>query len=113
MRKTLAIDFDGTICKYQPFGDGIIYQEPNEGAADIIQKLKDNGWKIIIFTCRAREEWRDKDGIHYGISSIFDWCRKFDIPFDEITAEKPIATAYIDDRAIRFTNWQDIKNYFI
>lgn len=106
-RKTLAIDFDGTLCKYQSFGDGVIYQEPNVGAVDVVNKLYNNGWKIIIFTCRARHEFGGD-----GIDSIKAWLDRFGIPHHEITAEKPIATAYIDDRAIRFTNWQDIKNYF-
>lgn len=111
-QKTLAVDFDGTICKYQPFKDGIIWQEPNEGAVDILTKLNEQGWRIIVFTCRAREEWRKEEG-HLGIIAVQDWLDKYHIPYYEVTAEKPIATAYIDDRGLRFTNWQDIKNYFI
>jgi hypothetical protein len=29
-----------------------------------------------------------------------------------ITSRKLAAIAYIDDRAVRFTNWMDIQNYF-
>ena len=108
--KTLAIDFDGTICKEQSFKDGEIWQEPNEGAVEVITKLKSQGWKIIVFTCRARPQW---DNYPAGIDQVSNWLIKHNIPFDEITSNKPIARAYIDDRAIRFTNWQDIKNYFI
>lgn len=108
MRKTLAIDFDGTICKYQKFGP--IINPPNEGAKEIITQLKEAGWIIIIHTCRVRPDWED---VENSIDEIDAWLHKYEIPFDQITAIKPIATAYIDDRGIRFTTWQDIKNYFI
>lgn len=110
MRKTLAIDFDGTICKYQPFKDGIIWQEPNEGAKEVLTKLHDNGWKLIVHTCRAKKSFENWAA---SIAEIEAWLNKHGIPFDDITDEKPIATAYIDDRGLRFTSWQDIKNYFI
>ena len=31
----------------------------------------------------------------------------------KVVGGKPKAHWYIDDRAIRFTNWKDIKNYFV
>lgn len=107
--QTLSIDFDGTICKYQPFKDGKIWQKPNEGAPEIIQKLYER-FNIVVFTCRARPDWPD---IERAKNEISLWLMKYNIPFDEITGVKPIATAYIDDRGLRFTNWQDIKNYFV
>ena len=107
-KKTLAIDFDGTICKYQKFGP--ITNEPNEGAKEIITQLKEAGWIIIVHTCRAKKEFED---YQKSIDDIRDWMDHHSIPFDEITASTPIATAYIDARGIRFTNWQDIKNYFL
>lgn len=107
--QTLSIDFDGTICKYQPFRDGKIWQEPNEGASEIITKLYER-YNIIVFTCRARPDWIDVD---LAKAEIGEWLDKHKIPYDEITGVKPIAQAYIDDRGLRFTNWQDMKNYFL
>lgn len=108
MRKTLAVDFDGTLCQYQKFGP--ITNPPNEGAKQVIDVLRANGWTIIIHICRASQVHEDyKD----SIKAIIEWLQKYEIVVDDITADKPIATAYIDDRGLRFTNWQDIKNYFI
>lgn len=107
-RMTLALDFDGTICKFQSFGP--LTNPPNEGAQEAITKLKDAGWKIIVHTCRARPDWPD---VKATLAEIERWMKKWKIPYDEITAIKPLATAYIDDRGIRFTNWKDMQNYFI
>lgn len=108
--KVLAVDFDGTICKYQHFKDGVIWQEPQEGAQEILAALRVQGWKIIVHTCRVAQIHAD---YQESIIAVAEWLKKHNIEVDGITAEKPIATAYIDDRGLRFTNWQDIKNYFI
>lgn len=110
MKKTIGIDFDGTICKKQHFGDGKIYQEPNEHAKRTIDRLKESGYSIVVFTVRLHEKFGGD--IQAKKDEIARWLNKYEIPFDEITNCKPEAIAYIDDRAIRFTNWQDIENYF-
>ena len=46
-----------------------------------------------------------------GWSSILA-AQKLDDIFEDVTAMKPVATAYIDDRSIRFTNWADVLNTF-
>jgi hypothetical protein len=40
---------------------------------------------------------------------VQEWCDKYDISkyITEITAEKPRAILYIDDKAYRFENWND------
>ncbi len=43
---------------------------------------------------------------------ITDWCRRHNIPFDDITGEKVPAEVYIDDKAIRFTDWFDVTEQF-
>jgi len=39
--------------------------------------------------------------------STFSWLKKhnFDQYISKVTSEKPRAMAYIDDKAIRFNNW--------
>ena len=36
----------------------------------------------------------------------------YDIPYDKITNKK-VGGIIIDDKAIRFTNWRDMLNYFV
>lgn len=100
MSKRICVDFDGVIHRYSKgYQDGSIYDEPVEGAKEAMEKLKEVGYEVIIFTTRAPIE-------------IIDWVQKHQIPYDDITKIKIPAMAYIDDRGIRFTNWKDILNYF-
>ncbi len=114
MKKSIAVDFDGVIHNYsQGWQNGMLYDVPVDRVAETLGKLKRKGYNIIIFTTRLNPKF---DIINKGVRNvrkdIEDWLRKYDIPYDELTNNKPAAIAYIDDRAIRFTNWKDILNYF-
>ena len=105
--KSLYIDFDGTIHKYSKgYADGAIYDPPMENAITSLIRLRDAGFTLTIFTARDNMEDIEEWLIRY-------WPKGepyFKIP---VTNKKGPATAYIDDRAIRFTNWIDITNYFV
>ena len=109
--KTIAIDFDGTICKKQSYGDGKIWQTPNEDAREVIQGLKDDGYKIVVFTTRLNPLFGGD--IEAKKVEIEKWMNMWNIPFDLVTNNKPAAMLYIDDRTVRFTNWQDMSNYLL
>lgn len=108
--KTIAIDFDGTICKKQSYGNGEITETPNENASEIIKNLFQE-YKIVIFTTRLNPDFGGN--IEEKRKEIENWLIKYGIPFDLVTNNKPSAMVYIDDRAIRFTNWQDVSNYLL
>ena len=109
-RNTLCIDFDGTICQKQSYGDGSIWQEPQAGAKEIINKLAKH-YEIVILTTRANGEIMGD--VDQKIETVGNWLKKHGILYDRITAIKPMAQAYIDDRGLRFTTWQDMSNYFL
>lgn len=106
--KTISIDFGGVIHAYSDgLQDGIIYDEPVEGAMEAIRHYVESGFKVVIFTAREAQ-------FH---SKIAIWIKKY-IPEtiqwikDEkllITNVKQPALCYIDDRGIRFTNWESTK----
>ena len=114
MKKTIGIDFDGTICKKQPYGDGIIYEQPNEGATEVITKLA-REYKIVVFTTRLNPGLVKDDiqTVEWKRTQIENWLTGYGVPFDEVTNNKPAAMLYIDDRAVRFTNWNDMGNYLL
>ncbi len=107
-KRLIAIDFDGVIHRYsEGYHDGTCYDVPMTGAFRAIRKLRAKGYEVVVFTARTNEdgevsEWFEK---HWPVEPEYG-----DIP--EITNVKPAAIAFIDDRAIRFTNWQDMLNYF-
>ncbi len=101
------IDLDGTIHKYSKgFLDGSIYDEPFEGAKEVIDWLKNQGYEIVIFTTRASKENALKTGNDHNkqIENTETWLTDHGIYYDRITAEKIAADFYIDDRAIHINN---------
>ena len=106
--KTIAVDFDGVIHAYrQGWQGGVIYDDPVEGAFDGIRKLVKEGYLVVIHTTRAETPERTQ--------SVRDWLHKHgaaDLANLEITNTKPKAIGYIDDRAVRFTNWEDIRKRY-
>lgn len=101
--RRIAIDFDGVIHRYSDgYQKGDPYDIPMPGAFETMRRLISQGFEIYIFTVRPPQEvvkWLGKHG--------------WDLEIPRVTNEKLPAIAYIDDRAIRFTNWADITKYFL
>ena len=111
-KRIIAVDFDGVIHEYsQGWWNGSIYDGPVNGALDALLKLKKN-FDIIIFTTRedhgAIRQWIRIQAEIY-LFNTEELNTLLELP---ITNKKPLAFAFIDDRAIRFTNWKDMLNYF-
>jgi 8-oxo-dGTP pyrophosphatase MutT (NUDIX family) len=94
---TAAIDLDGTICEYDGWKGEEHFGELREGVVEGLQRLKDRGWLIIIFTTRGNT----------GLVEAF--LQENDIPYDHVnenphqpagTSGKVIADVYVDDRAL-------------
>ena len=99
----IAIDFDGVIIKHDkiPTG-GINFDDlPMEGALDAINLLIEQGNEVWVFTSNPYK------------TDIYCWLDKNNFPELEVTNIKKPAHIYIDDRGLRFTNWQDIRKYFV
>lgn len=110
-RMTLMIDFDGVIRDdSNGFQGGELKDEiPVKDAFATLARLHQSGYHIVVYTARARDytlaqgmvNWIDKQMAASG----------FVTPY-RITCEKEPARAYIDDRAVRFTNWADIEKLY-
>jgi len=108
----IVIDLDGVICKIKK--DNQTYDElnPVPGAAKRIKDLRSKGHYIIISTSRHMKTCDGNVGkIMKRVGKItLDWLARYDIEYDEIYFGKPNGEIYIDDRAIRFSNWQKITD---
>ena len=92
--RRLVIDLDGVIC----FTDGEEYEQarPNFAVIERIRELYAAGWRIIIDTARGSGSGIDWSSVVEG--QLAAW----DVPYHGIRCgEKPWATLYVDDRAIR------------
>ena len=103
---TVCLDFDGTLVSQAWPHVG----EPNPGMIEAVRELKEIS-NPIIFSCRTAPMEIDgftprgpalvqaeKDKITYVLES----CGLYDIPIWD-KPWKPLAAAYIDDRAVRYT----------
>lgn len=114
-KRVVAVDFDGVIHAYSKgWQDGAIYDVPVEGAQERLKLLVDWGYEVVIFTTRANPTINEDATleIHKVTLWLADNGMYEGTHFHEITALKPVAGVYIDDRALRFTNWTDVIKYF-
>jgi hypothetical protein len=107
---TIAVDFDGVIHAYrQGWQDGDIYDEPVPGAFTALRALM-RVHAVFIHTTRLPRQvarWIDEHG---NIPTTVDSaCGTPTFWNDQdlllVTQRKLPALAYIDDRAIKFINW--------
>jgi hypothetical protein len=111
--KNVCIDFDGVIHdNYDGFGDGTIYGPIIPGSSEAIKKLAQK-YDIIIFTAKAKSDRPLING-KTGAELVREWLEKHNLAqyVKDITSEKPRALVYIDDKAIRFTDWESVLNQF-
>lgn len=118
-RGVIVVDLDGTICehRYPAFG------EPVAGAREALQRLQAAGFRIIIHTVRTSSMLRAAEEYTPDINSpeaVSAFLQQHQIPYDEIWShDKPLAVAYIDDRALRVvgnraeSNWREVADMLL
>ena len=113
-KKTIAFDFDGVITKYEGLFRGHDkVDEPRLEIIEVIKRLKEEGYKILIYSTRSNKVLKE-------------YCKKYEIPVDYFNKNpeyktgnsgKPVASVYIDDRAICYKGQKtekllkEIKNF--
>ena len=85
--------------------------QPFPGVTERIRQLRAAGHCVIILTARNMSTCQGNVGkVMKKVGKItLDWLEKHGIEYDEIYFGKPNAELYIDDRALRFSSWQEIS----
>lgn len=107
----IAVDFDGTLHsgKFPEIGLPMPY------AIDVMQKLKNDGHYLILWTCRSGDQ----------LTEAINWLREKDIPFDRVNDHNPeskryygsnsrkvYAHLYIEDKQVgELPMWTEIYEY--
>lgn len=106
----IAIDLDGTICPIKQPHETYADLPSLPGAAEHIRALRAAGHYVIILTARNMATCDGNLGkVMKNIGKVtLDWLAQHNIEYDEIYFGKPNAEVYIDDRSMRFENWQDV-----
>jgi hypothetical protein len=106
-----AVDFDGTLCTNEFPDIGI----PRYTIIDFIKKRRQDGDKIILWTCRSGQ----------NLESAIYWCNELGLEFDAINdnlaeniacynnnSRKVNADYYIDDRNFPYDFMDDVLTTF-
>lgn len=108
MKKTISVDFDGTIVEhaFPEIGD------LKPGVKDALTRLSQT-YEIVISSCRASALFAGAHRVDY-VQRMKEFLDENQIPYDRIdmgNEGKIVAVAYIDDRGIEFKdNWHDIAD---
>ena len=96
-----AIDFDGTLCedKYPEIG------EPKQKVIDFCIRKREEGHKLILWTCRGKET----------LPKAIKWCSERGLFFDAINENLPseVAKWNNDPRKVGATHFLDDRNVSI
>lgn len=99
---TICVDFKGTLEDSGHIPVGKKFGPPQPGAEDVAEDLIQGGHKVIVFTTIAANP--------SGRQAVEDWLEYFDIPYTGVTAVKPEADLYIDNKAVYHKDWgQTVK----
>ena len=107
----IVVDLDGTICELKLPGQTYAEVLPKPGAVDALRGMKEQGHTIIIYTARHMKTCQGNVALVAArVGKItLDWLERYEVPYDEIIFGKPYGDVYIDDLALRFTGWADLR----
>jgi len=100
-QKTVCVDLDGVLAQYDGWKGVEYIGEPIQGAVEFIKDLVGTGCQVLIHTtrCTAKVNPYPRSFLEGMVRS---WMRKHHFPRCDIyTGQgKPLAAAYVDDRAV-------------
>lgn len=92
MARSVCLDFDGVMNTYAGWKGADELFEPREGLGDFLRELRDRDLRVVVHSTRSA-------------SRIKAWLAVHDLAdlVDDVVDIKPMAIAYVDDRAVPFT----------
>ena len=95
-KPTVVFDFDGVIHSYTSGWKGAIEipDPPVPGIREAIEQIRLAGYWVVVMSSRCMNPG--------GELAVRQYLLEYGIDVDGVTAMKPAAVCYIDDRAIRF-----------
>lgn len=108
----IAVDLDGVICPVKSVRESYQDLSPMPGAVERLRALRQAGHYVIILTARSMGTSNSNLGkVVRNIGKLtLDWLERYGVEYDEIYFGKPNAEVYLDDRAIRFSQWSDVTD---
>jgi CMP-N,N'-diacetyllegionaminic acid synthase len=91
--RTICFDIDGVIASLAP-GNNYRKALPLKRNIDVVNRLHEKGYAIILYTARGSKTGEDWETVTY------DQMDEWEVQYDEIHFGKPAASFYVDDRMI-------------
>ena len=119
IKKTVALDLDGVLAKYDGVWKGVdVIGEPFEGAQKFVQDILDMGHNVCVYTTRTNTEVNNPSETGQDhltgerwqkrlTHNVAQWLIVNGFPpleqgvFEVYDGGKPLAAAYVDDRAVQ------------
>lgn len=101
----ISLDFDGVLHDMHNVIDGQKMGQPVAGSLEAVNLLQRQGHRLFVMTASTKAR----------LPSIYEWLAYFNFPPLPVTNEKQNADLYIDDKGLRFHDWEqavhDIEHY--
>lgn len=103
---SIIFDIDGTLCPIKKQNEKYEDLIPYNLMINKIQELKEQGFKIVLFTARNMRTYNGNVNLILKKTKpiLEEWLKKWNIPYDELIFGKPypgIDGYYVDDKSIR------------
>jgi len=111
-KMTVAVDIDGTLAPYNGWGGYDHFGDPYPGSIEFLRAVSKFA-RVLIYTCRCGQERNENIDPEVLANHVKKWLDDNNLYYDDIWIGrgKPLAAAYVDDRAISCRP-ADNKNIF-
>lgn len=101
-RRAVCVDLDGVLARYDGWNGPDKIGKPIPGAREFLESLREK-YRVVVYSSRLSSDSAGREEILRMRHFIEKWLTENGLPFDEVYAGigKPLAVAFIDDRAVR------------
>lgn len=117
-KKTIVFDFDGVIhIDYKGWKDGSIYGKIDKNLIDYIKELMRYYYIVISSNRPAKQIVEHMNKLNLGVKfELFNKNLKDNMYWNKdnvvgVTNEKAVGILYVDDRAFRYNNLDNLKEF--
>jgi len=117
-KPSVVVDLDGTIARED--SEDLMANEPQPGVQEALQRLMDEGFEVVVFTCRTNTKGTPRQGVGDDVEEIKEWLAKHEVPYDKIDTGhegKPFGVAYVDNKAVAYDggvgDWEKVVDLIL
>ena len=115
MKKTVCVDLDGVLAQYDGWKGVERIGDPIPGAVQFTKRLQEIA-RVVIFTTRTNADPKisgRNESVEMLTQRVRRWLDAHGFAYDEIYVGqgKPLAAAYVDDRAAECRPQREAREY--